>query len=802
MTRQGADYSFGPMPGATATANGLTFIGRYVSTPGSSKNLTAAEITDFQANGIGIIVFFEQAEDNSLGGQARGVSDAQTASAQVAALGIADCPIYFAVDFAVTPAQLPTIGAYLQGAASVVDLTRSGVYGPYAVVKYAFDNNLVTYGCQTAVLGEPQDWRCQIYQYSHNVAIATVLCDRDRTVSSDSDYGQVGAVVSAISPNGGDMAGGTVVTIYGRGFTVATGVRFGATNATSFTIVSDGQITATSPAAGTTGTVDVTVLTAAGASATGDADLFSYSTIPTITSFSPTTGDAAGGTIVAITGSGFFGVTAVNFGANAAVTYNIDSETQITAVSPPGVGNVNLSVRTPAGSSASTLATQFSYVSANPAQAPQVTAVNPATGTTAGGDSVVISGAGFTGAGAVKFGTTAAAGFNVDSDTQITATTPAMGAGVIDITVTTPAGTSPASAADQFTFAVPLPVVTSVNPNTGSAAGGTSVTITGTAFTGVSAVNFGTLPSAFSFDSDTQITATSPVGTSATTVDILVTTPAGTSAATAADQFAWLAASAPAVTSINPTSGATAGGDTVTITGSGFTGTISVGFGLTASPNVTVNSDTQITAVSPAGAATVDVTVITPVGTSAISAADKFTYGTIAAAPTVTAISPTNGAAGGGDAVTITGSGFTGATAVNFGGNAATGVTVNSDTQITATSPAGTSTVDVKVTTPAGTSGTGPADQFTYVTAGLPSVSSVNPNTGAAAGGDSVTIIGTGFTGATDVGFGATGAVFTVDSDTQITATTPGGTTGPVDVIVTVPAGNSPISASDVFTYV
>ena len=74
------------------------------------------------------------------------------------------------------------------------------------------------------------------------------------------------------------------------------------------------------------------------------------------------------------------------------------------------------------------------------------------------------------------------------------------------------------------------------------------------------------------------------------------------------------------------TSGSAAGGDSVTITGSGFTGATDVGFGSVNAAAMTVDSDTQITATSPAGTGTVDVTVTTPAGTSATSSADQFTY--------------------------------------------------------------------------------------------------------------------------------------------------------------------------------
>ena len=83
-------------------------------------------------------------------------------------------------------------------------------------------------------------------------------------------------------------------------------------------------------------------------------------------------------------------------------------------------------------------------------------------------------------------------------------------------------------------------------------------------------------------------------------------------------------AAAPVVTAIRPTSGGA--GTTVTVTGSGFTGATSVRFGASNASVMTVVSDTEITATSPAGGGTVDVTVVTPAGTSATSPADQFTY--------------------------------------------------------------------------------------------------------------------------------------------------------------------------------
>ena len=255
--------------------------------------------------------------------------------------------------------------------------------------------------------------------------------------------------------------------------------------------------------------------------------------------------------------------------------------------------------------------------------APVVANLNPNKGLLAGGASVVITGAGFTGATAVTFGATPATGFNVDSPSQINATAPA-GTGVVDVRVTTPSGTSATSAADQFIYAGP-PTVTGISPTAGPAAGGTTVIITGTEFLAADptgAVKFGATNATYVVNSNTQITATAPAGTG--TVDVTVTTLAGTTPTSAADQFTYVPA--PAVTSLSPTSAPLTGGTTVTISGTNFSGATAVTFGGTNVAFV-VDSNTSITVTSPAATVgTVDVTVTTAGGTSATSAADQFSY--------------------------------------------------------------------------------------------------------------------------------------------------------------------------------
>jgi hypothetical protein len=92
--------------------------------------------------------------------------------------------------------------------------------------------------------------------------------------------------------------------------------------------------------------------------------------------------------------------------------------------------------------------------------APTVSGVSPSSGPAGGGTSVTLTGAGFSGATAVRFGSAAAGSFTVNSDTQITATSPA-GSGTVDVTVTTPGGTSPTGSADRFAYVPVAPVLLS-----------------------------------------------------------------------------------------------------------------------------------------------------------------------------------------------------------------------------------------------------------------------------------------------------------------------------------------------------
>jgi PGF-pre-PGF domain-containing protein len=84
----------------------------------------------------------------------------------------------------------------------------------------------------------------------------------------------------------------------------------------------------------------------------------------------------------------------------------------------------------------------------------------------------------------------------------------------------------------------------------------------------------------------------------------------------------------------------------------------------------------------------------------------------------------------------------------------------------------------------------------------LPTVTGVSLNNGPTTGGTAVTITGTNLGSATAVDFGPGNAgIITADTVNSITVTSPGGSTGTVDITVTTPGGTSATSAADHFTY-
>jgi alpha-tubulin suppressor-like RCC1 family protein len=236
----------------------------------------------------------------------------------------------------------------------------------------------------------------------------------------------------------------------------------------------------------------------------------------------------------------------------------------------------------------------------------------------------------------------------------------------------------------SLSIGAPVATVTAVSPGSAPQQGGTTVAITGLNLSEATSVHFGSnAASAFTVNSPTSISATSPPG--AGTVDITVTTPSDTSGMSAADRFTYIPP--PTVTKVKPNKGPAAGGTSSTITGTDFTGATSVSFGALPASSFTVNSPTSISAIAPAGTAgATDITVTTASGTSALNLYDVFKY----ELPTIASISPSAGPLAGGTSVTVSGSGFapgSAATSFLFGKASSGSVLCSSSTSCTFVTP-------------------------------------------------------------------------------------------------------------------
>jgi large repetitive protein len=466
------------------------------------------------------------------------------------------------------------------------------------------------------------------------------VTDAAGTGTSAADF-KVTPKVTGFSPGLGVR--GSSVQIDGTTLTSATKVAFGAVASLSFTVDNDSTIHAVVPPTATTNKITVTTPSGVGTSAAN----FIVTLPPTVTGFSPGSGPV--GTVVTVNGTSLDSVTSATLnGQNVGALTHVNA-TQLKLTVPAGASTGTIGVTDAAATGTSAVTFKVT---------PKVTGYNPAGGAAAGA-AVTINGTSLTGA-TLKFNGVAAPVEGGSDDTHINTRVPAT-ATTGAVSVTTPGGT-----ATGPSFKV-LPTITSLTPDNGPA--GTSVTITGTTFVGVSSVKFNGLAAAASTLNATTIKATVPAG--ATTGPVTVTTPGGT--ATSPSPFTV----GPKITSFSPASGPT--GATVTINGNGFHGTPTVTFSGLASPSVTGVTPTSLKAVVPNGATTGQVQVTTGdgAGTSATNFSVTFS---------VTGFAPPSGAVG--DAVTITGVGFLKVTGVKFGDVIANG-SIDSDTQLSVTVPAG-----------------------------------------------------------------------------------------------------------------
>lgn len=411
--------------------------------------------------------------------------------------------------------------------------------------------------------------------------------------------------------------------------------------------------------------------------------------------------------------------------------------------------------------------------------APTIVSTAPPTGPVAGGTPVTIAGTNFVSGAIVRFGVAAAIVQSLTA-TSIVAVAPAQAAGVVPIAVTNPDGqvaTRPAA----FTYLSTAPAITGLSPTSGSMAGDTLVTITGTNFTAGSLVHFGsTAVTPLTLSTTTITVRTPPMAAGPIPVSVLL--PSG-AVATASGSFTALAPM-PIVSAVGPAWGPTSGGTAVTITGTQFLTGATVLFGATPA-TVTSVAANVITVTAPAhGAGLVSVSVVNLGGVMG-TRANAFAYQ--ATAPTVTSVVPNRGPVAGGNTVVVTGQSLAAGATVAFDGTLGTVLSTTATTITVRVPPRPPSLAMVTVRNPDGRSGS-LANAYTF-DAQAPVLTTVSPATGPTEGGTVVSLGGSQFAAGAAVTIGGVAASVVEATATTLRVVTPAGAAGAADVTVRNPDG-------------
>ena len=253
---------------------------------------------------------------------------------------------------------------------------------------------------------------------------------------------------------------------------------------------------------------------------------------------------------------------------------------------------------------------------------PTVSTVSLATVSQSGGSGLTIGGSGFRPGARVVIGDQIYVDGEpngsvvVDANTITLTTLPTVG-GVHDVVVIDETGVE-GRAVDAMTF-TDVPSLDGIFPTVGSVGGGTSVTIVGQDFVDEAEVYFGGVPAhSATVVSPNRIDAVSPSSLGAGTVTLQVVNPGGL---TSDSSFTYVAQADPVLTALSPTSGSSAGGDLVTISGANFGASTVVRFGVdaldgsggTPATGVTLIDANTLQVITPPGSGSVAVMVTDPV---------------------------------------------------------------------------------------------------------------------------------------------------------------------------------------------
>ncbi|MBX7099891.1 MAG: IPT/TIG domain-containing protein [Myxococcaceae bacterium] len=500
-------------------------------------------------------------------------------------------------------------------------------------------------------------------------------------------------ILKVLPPRGG-ASGGTPVTLQGSGFIRdfsttgseakrVTTLKLGGNPVIDFQIIDDETLELRTPP-GVAGSATVAITNPLGTYKCNSC--FTYFDELALTSVAPAAAPLRGGAEVTLSGNGFTADMEVLFGVFSSPKVTLVSSTSVKAVVPRGAapGLVDLTVYNKNG--VATLRRGFRY-----AADLKVTGAAPLTLPLQGG-AVTLSGQGFSGATAVKFGAVDASSFTVESDGVLKATAAGVSTpGLVDVTIVTPLD-SVTWRGIAFVDPTGAFAVFGVVPHVG--APGETVTLVGQGLdaSGLTASLGGVSAAVGAQTFGTAVLTVPARGAAPRKSDVAAT--AGANSGSVTGGFTWRLS----LESIAPVSGPAAGGTAVHLAGKALPADVQVFVGALPAVKAAANPEDSADVVTApgSGGAPVDVRVR--------EAADPENEAVLAAAYTyeeklaLGRVQPDRGAIAGGTLVTVLGAGFGDGTIVTFGDKKAKDVKVVDSHTITCRTPRGdVGVVDVLV---------------------------------------------------------------------------------------------------------
>ena len=213
----GLDFSYARPGGTALAAAGVGSVGRYLGTDGRCIDL--AELNDYLSHGVGVWFIKENRANGMLDGYGQGAADAGAAQTQLNALGQSNAVVYFTADFNAQPSQFGLLDQYLTGVASVIPVTRIGIYAGIDYMNHAA--NLASYRWKTASTSFDHGQIAAVTIHLIQTIDAVPIPSTDYDIIVQADHGQVGDIGTTTPANGPSDAVKAIQTALNtRGYTL------------------------------------------------------------------------------------------------------------------------------------------------------------------------------------------------------------------------------------------------------------------------------------------------------------------------------------------------------------------------------------------------------------------------------------------------------------------------------------------------------------------------------------------------------------------------------------------------------